>query len=117
MNAAQLSIDMHWITVCHSDELKPSLGVRALLGGEQVALFRVQSQLYAISAVDPFSGAAVLSRGLVGDQRGQVVVASPIYKQHFNLSTGACLEDERVVLKTYAIRELNGQIQLQYLAQ
>lgn len=113
MNAAQLSVDTLWITVCRSDELKANLGVRALIDGKQVALFRVQGQLYAISAVDPFSGAAVLSRGLVGDQGGQVVVASPIYKQHFSLSTGACLEDEGVVLTTYPIRELDGQIQLQ----
>lgn len=112
MNAAQLKTVTNWMTVCSSAEVVPNLGVRALLGREQVAIFRVQSQLYAVSAIDPFSQAAVLSRGLVGDIQGQIVVTSPIYKQHFNLVTGVCLEDEQTVLKTYDVRELNGQVQL-----
>lgn len=113
MNAVQRQTEPGWVAVCDSKQLSPNLGVRALLGRDQVALFKVQGQLYAIDAVDPFSKAAVLSRGLVGDLQGQVVVTSPIYKQHFNLATGVCLEDAQVVLKTYAVRELNGQIQLQ----
>lgn len=113
MNATQIQSEISWTTVCNSGDLLANLGVRALLGREQVALFRVQGQVYAISAVDPFTRAAVLSRGLVGDVRGQVVVASPIYKQHFNLATGVCLEDPGVKIKTYAVRELDGQIQVQ----
>lgn len=112
MNAAQLSSEAEWTSICASGELKDSLGVRALLNGVQVAIFKVRGQLYAINATDPFSKAAVLSRGLVGDLKGQVVVTSPIYKQHFNLLTGVCLEDETVVLQTYEVREHNGQIQL-----
>lgn len=115
MSAAELQTDAGWTTVCSRSELLPNLGVRALMDGEQIAMFSVQGQLYAISAFDPFSNAAVLSRGIVGDLQGQVVVASPIYKQHFNLATGTCLEDESVTLKTYAIREMNGEIQLQNL--
>lgn len=112
MNAAQLSPEADWITVCYSAELRENLGTRALLNGVQVAIFRVRGQVYAVNATDPFSKAAVLSRGLVGDVGGQVVVTSPIYKQHFNLFTGVCLEDESVALQTYEIRELDGQIQL-----
>lgn len=101
-----------WQAVCDSADLIPNLGVRALIDGEQVAIFKVQGQLYAISAIDPFTKAAVLSRGLVGDLKGQVVVASPIFKQHFNLATGACLENESVSVKTYAVREEAGKIEV-----
>lgn len=110
MNAAELR--EIWVDVCESGDLLPNLGVRALVNDEQVAIYRVQGRLYAISALDPFSNAAVLSRGIVGDLKGQVVVASPIYKQHFNLETGVCLEDESVQLKTYFVREVAGRIQV-----
>lgn len=112
MNAEQLQVDSDWVKVCTSAELKPNLGVRALLGKTQIAIFRVQGQLYAVDAIDPFTKAAVISRGIVGDLQGQIVVASPIYKQHFNLATGKCLEDDTVALATYAVRELDGAIQL-----
>ncbi len=111
MTAAEVATEA-WQAVCDSADILPNLGVRALVNGEQVAIFRVQDQLYAVSAIDPFTQAAVLSRGIVGDLKGQLVVASPIYKQHFNLITGACLEDDSVSLKTYAVREINGTIEV-----
>lgn len=110
MNVTELQ--ENWLDVCESHEILPELGVRALVDGEQVAIYRVKSDLYAISAIDPFSKAAVLSRGIVGDLKGQRVVASPIYKQHFNLQTGACLEDGSIFIKTYPVREVAGQIQV-----
>lgn len=110
MNAAESNV--RWVDVCECVDLIPNLGVRALLGGEQVAIYRVQDRLYAISAIDPFSSAAVLSRGIVGDLKGQLVVASPIYKQHFNLITGVCLEDESVRVKTYPVRDSAGRVQV-----
>lgn len=112
MNTAERMIEGQWVSVCESADLPPNLGVRVLIDGEQVALYRVQGQLYGISALDPFSNAAVLSRGIVGDLKGQLVVASPIYKQHFNLLTGVCLEDETVRIKTYSVRELDGVVQV-----
>ena len=61
-----------WLTVCESSNLVNLLGVRALINGEQVAIFRVKDKLFGISAFDPFSNAAVLSRGIVGDLQGQL---------------------------------------------
>lgn len=119
MSAAELELiteaeftETTWETVCDERELTPNLGVRALVGGNQVALFCVQGKLYAISAIDPFSKAAVLSRGLVGDLRGRVVVASPLYKQHFDLATGHCLEDESVRVETFRVRRIDGKIEV-----
>ncbi len=109
--------NVQWQTVCSAKELSPNIGVRALLGGEQVAIFNVQGSYYAISAIDPFTQAAVLARGIVGDIGGQLVVASPIYKQHFVLSTGECIEDDSVRVKTYPVREVNGHIELGFSEQ
>ncbi|MFL0804795.1 MAG: nitrite reductase small subunit NirD [Agarilytica sp.] len=106
------SVDKQWQPVCKQEEIGRDIGVRALIGGEQVAIFNVKDDFFAVSAIDPFTNAAVLARGIVGDLQGKVVVASPIYKQHFNLKTGECLEDESVSIKTYAVRKNNGHIEL-----
>ena len=103
-----------WTTVCACDALVPDMGVRALLGDRQVAVFRLSGSddVFAIDALDPFSNAPVLSRGIVGDLKGQLVVASPIYKQHFSLETGQCLEDETVAVRTFAARVVGDHVQV-----
>ncbi|MFL0810005.1 MAG: nitrite reductase small subunit NirD [Agarilytica sp.] len=101
-----------WQRVCATDEIIPSIGVRALIGGEQVAIFNVSDDYYAVSAIDPFTQSAVLARGIVGDLDGKVVVASPIYKQHFELASGQCLEDENVKIKIFPVRIADDFIEL-----
>ena len=87
--------------ICRLDDIVPDTGVAALVGGEQVAVFRIDQKLYAIGNCDPFSGANVLSRGIVGDLNGELVVASPVYKQHFSLLDGRCIEDASVSVPVY----------------
>ena len=94
----------NWIKVCQADDILPYSGATVLVMGRQVAIFRVRSDYYAISDYDPFSGAYVLSRGIIGDRGGVVKVASPIYKQSFSLLTGECLDDPSVRLPTYPVR-------------
>lgn len=103
-----------WIDVCGADDLPPNSGVCALVKGQQVAIFYMpkESAVYAVNNYDPIGHANVLSRGVIGDINGQPVVASPLYKQHFNLNTGVCLEDETVTLPVYAIRIENGRVQV-----
>ena len=65
--------------------------------------------LYAIDNHDPQSGANVIGRGLVGNIKGEMVVASPIYKQHFRLEDGSCLEYPQQRLRVWPVR-LNGSV-------
>src|SRR5262245_58452496 len=91
-----------WVAVCRLDDIVPNTGVCALVNGRQIAVFRLDDdRLYAIDNYDPFSKANVLSRGIVGDVKGELVVASPVYKQHFSLVTGRCIEDETVSVPVY----------------
>jgi nitrite reductase (NADH) small subunit len=112
-----------WVTVCDLDRVLPNTGVCALVAGKQVAVFHWQSPIeqasviYAINNFDPFSQAYVLSRGLVGDRGGVPKVASPIYKQNFNLQTGECLDDGAVRVMTYPTRVVAGQIQVGVVAE
>jgi len=103
--------DGHWTPVCGLDDILPDTGVCALVGGEQVAVFRLAGAaggVYAIGNIDPVSRAAVLSRGLVGSVGERVVVASPLYKQHFDLRTGQCLEQPEASVAAYAARVQDG---------
>jgi nitrite reductase (NADH) small subunit len=95
-----------WIPVCTLDDIVPNTGVCALVGRRQIAVVRVGEgrDLYAIGNFDPFSKAFVLSRGIVGDRQGVPKIASPIYKQSFDLRTGVCLDDTTVTVPIYPVR-------------
>jgi nitrite reductase (NADH) small subunit len=105
-----------WTAVCRLTDLLPNRGAAALLDGdEQVAIFRTAGDnhtdaVHALSNIDPFSGAAVLSRGLVGDLGGVPVVASPMHKQHFDLRTGTCVDDPSVAVAVYPVRVDGGTV-------
>ncbi len=105
---------MQWIDVCSVDDLQADSGVCALVEETQVALFYMpkENTIYAVNNYDPFSKVQVLSRGLIGDINGDPMVSSPIYKQHFNLETGQCFEDDTVRIDTYAVRNKNGRIEV-----
>ena len=98
--------------VCRLDDIVPDTGVCVLVDGEQVAVFRIDQEVYGIGNRDPFSGANVLSRGIVGDLKGEPVVASPVYKQHFSLLTGRCIEDASVSVPVYRTRVEGADIQI-----
>ncbi len=104
-----------WITACDYEHLIPGRGVGVLLDdGSQAALFRLDDgTVHAIGNIDPFSGAAVLSRGIVGDRAGRATVQSPILKQAFALDDGSCLDDEQVSVPCYPVRvTADGRIQV-----
>ena len=100
------------VRVCRLEDIVPDTGVCALVAGEQVAVFRVEEKVYAVGNRDPFSRANVLSRGIVGDLKGELVVASPVYKQHFSLLTGRCLEDPSVSVPVYRALGDGAEVQI-----
>ncbi len=105
--------DLAWQTVCEVARLMPERGVAVLLGGVQIAVFRTHDgEVHAIDNVDPISGAAVLSRGVVGDRGDVPTVASPIYKESFSLLDGRCLDADGVAVTVYAVRVTNESVQI-----
>jgi nitrite reductase (NADH) small subunit len=103
-----------WLPVCALDEIIPDTGVCAYVDGRQIALVRVGAgaQVYAVDNFDPFSKAFVISRGIVGDKDGVPKIASPIFKQSFDLRTGQCLEKPSVSIPTYPVRVKDGQVEV-----
>ncbi|MFD7441883.1 nitrite reductase small subunit NirD [Streptomyces sp. NPDC059909] len=102
----QLELAGTWFPVCELSRLTPGRGLAALLpDGRQAAVFLDRSgRPYAIDNRDPFTGAQVLSRGLLGSVSGRPFVASPLLKQRFDLETGRCLDDDEVSVRAYPIR-------------
>ncbi|MDN4547264.1 nitrite reductase small subunit NirD [Pseudomonas sp. C32] len=105
-----------WQSVCNEQDLVNNSGVVVWHDGAQVALFylpTVEGQtLYAIDNHDPKSGANVIGRGLVGSIKGDLVVAAPIYKQHFRLEDGCCLEDPQQQLRVWPVRLNEGVVEI-----
>ncbi|NKY40323.1 nitrite reductase small subunit NirD [Cellulomonas septica] len=115
-----------WQPVCALRHLAPERGAAALLGGHQVALFRlVDDRVLAVGQHDPFSDAFVISRGIVGsrwvDDVEVPTVASPMYKQVFDLTTGRCLDSVGKVpvrdlpadLRSFPVRVVEGVVEVE----
>ena len=104
------SVSKQWRSVCTVNDLVNNSGVCLLINEDtpeeqQVALFTIgENKLFAVDNYCPFGKANVLYRGLLGTLGGRYVVASPLYKQHFDLENGECLEDESVTLSTFEVR-------------
>ena len=106
---------LEWTAICAANDILPNTGVCALVQGRHVAVFRLGAapqpeRFYAIDNVDPKSGASVLARGLLGNLGERVVVASPLYKNHFDLQTGECLEAPEHSVRAYPVRVQEGQL-------
>ncbi|ANS45193.1 nitrite reductase small subunit NirD [Serratia inhibens] len=103
-----------WITLCPVTDILPGTGVCALIGEQQVAIFRphADEQVFAISNIDPFAQASVLSRGLIAEHQGELWVASPLKKQHFRLHDGYCLEDDSRSVAHFTSRVVDGMVQV-----
>jgi len=100
-----------WQPVCRAAELEVERGQAALVRGRAVAMFRTHDdEVFALDNHDPFAHASVLARGIVGTRGDVPVVASPMYKQAFDLRTGRCLDDPKVSVPSYDVRVVDGVV-------
>lgn len=107
--------DQNWTSICAVDELPLNAGVAALLNADtpeetQVALFRTSDTVYAVSNFDPFSEANVLARGILCSFGEQLAVASPVLKEHFDLATGQCFEDDSISIATFPVKIVDDNV-------
>ena len=96
--------------VCQLSDLVSNSGVAALIEDQQVALFYVENEVFALSNYDPIGQANVMSRGMVGDLKGELMVASPLQKQHYSLNTGVCLDDEALSIPAFETKIENQSV-------
>ncbi|MGW8483783.1 nitrite reductase small subunit NirD [Microbacterium sp. NPDC055903] len=104
------------VRVCSLADLEVERGRAALFGTTQIALFLLaDGTVHAVSNLDPYSGANVMSRGIVGTRGDTPTVASPMHKQVFDLRTGACLDaqgKEPLALRVWTVQVQDGDVLL-----
>lgn len=102
---------MSWVMVGEDAKLPIGTGIAAWVDCNPVAIFDLgKDGIYAIDNTDPATGVSLLSRGLVCEIKGQLCVASPLYKQHYRFDTGICVEDESLVVAVYDVKKENGNV-------
>ena len=102
-----------WLSVGKLTDIPPNAGMAARAGARQIALFYLpdsQQQIYALSNLEPGSGANVLSRGIVGDIAGDPVVISPLYKKRFCLRDGVCPDDTSLRVEVWPVKMAQGEV-------
>ncbi|WP_211481008.1 nitrite reductase small subunit NirD [Alteromonas confluentis] len=111
---ATAEMTQQWHDICEESDLVKNSGVCALIDEQQVAIFTLKNKdgitVYAVSNWDPIGKANVMYRGIVGSLGGEPVVASPLYKEHYSLVTGRCLENDEVSLSAYDVRIDDGRV-------
>lgn len=113
-----------WTDVCAIEDLVANSGVCALVAGKQIAIFsqvdfkgnHTNVRVFATANFDPIGKANVLYRGILGSVSDQVVVASPLYKQRYNLNSGQCLDDESIVIDVYDTQIVDGRVHIKMAA-
>lgn len=104
---------MSWHNIGTIDTLVANSGVCALVNNQQIAIFYIpqsSTPVFAISNYDPIGKANVLSRGIIGSIDNKLVVASPLFKQHYCLASGECLEAEAIHLPVFDAKIENGNV-------
>lgn len=111
------AVSLDWHRACSLDDLEPLWGEAALLGREQVALFRLRDdEVYAVAHRDPFTSSFVMARGIVGSRGDRVTIASPLHKQVYDLDTGECLTEPSLFLRTFPVRVVDGGVEVGMVA-
>lgn len=104
------------VRVCAVSDLEVERGRAALFGTVQVALFLLaDGSVHAVSNLDPYSGAHVMSRGIVGTRGDVPTLASPMHKQVFDLRTGACIDTQGKApgaLRVWDVTVHDGHVEL-----
>ncbi len=102
-----------WTPVCHQDDLQPDRPHAAIVNGYQIAVvMHTDGEIYAVQNFDPFSGANVLARGLIGSKADKPVIISPMYRHSFDLQSGVCIEDDTVSIGIHSVRVRDGQVEI-----
>lgn len=106
-------VQLRWVDVCDLEQIPVERGVAALVDGVQIAIFRTfDGALHAVGNHDPFSGANVIARGIVGSRGAAPTVTSPVFKQAFDLTTGRCFDDAGVALPVFDVRVNGGRVEV-----
>lgn len=91
--------------VCSNNELKEKIGKRFFIDDVEIALFKVDGQIYALNNVCPHQKTHLMHEGFI--EEGKVVC--PVHGWKFELATGN-LAPERKGLDCYDVKVIGDNI-------
>jgi nitrite reductase (NADH) large subunit len=108
-----------WVKVGRVSDFPVDGGRAIKYGRAQVAVFRFEGRgaWYACQNLCPHKKEMVLSRGIIGDQRGVPKVACPLHKKTFSLESGACLSGEDYQVRVFPVRVEADEVYLELPAE
>ena len=105
-----------WEAVCTLSDLPPGAVMAARVGHRCVAVAHVvvngKDLLFAVGNIDPLSHTLVIARGSVTEHNGIPIIRSPINQYAYDLRSGICLNDPRLMIPTYQVRGTMGLIEV-----
>lgn len=94
-----------FVKVCNYSDLKEKIGKRFFVDDVEIALFKVDGSVYAISNICPHQKTHLMHEGLI--ENGKVIC--PVHGWEFELNTGN-LANDRKGLTTYDVNVVNKEI-------
>lgn len=91
--------------ICSEDELTETEGKRFYLNDTDIAIFKVNGKIFAVSNVCPHQHAAKIFEGFIEDE----CVVCPLHGWKFDLKNGK-LPNGRRGLESYQIKIINRKI-------
>ena len=95
-----------WYKAANINDFPKDGGACIKYKGKQIAIFNFarEAKWYACQNLCPHKMEMVLSRGMIGDDKGIAKVACPMHKKTFSLSTGENLNGDLDAIATYPVK-------------
>ncbi len=95
-----------WFKAAPINKFAKDGGVCVKYKDKQIAVFNFQrkNKWYACQNVCPHKMEMVLSRGMIGDEKGIPKVACPMHKKTFSLENGENLNGDLDAIATYPVK-------------
>ncbi len=94
-----------FIYICEIDELKEYIGKRFIINDVELALFKINSIVYALSNICPHQQTHLIYEGFIEDE----YVICPAHGWKFNLKTGKKPSGSNGLI-TYPVKIINNRV-------
>ncbi len=101
-----------WFKAGPCSAFPPNAGACVRYQDKQIAVFHFTNidQWYACQNLCPHRMEMVISRGLIGDEKGEPKVACPMHKRTFSLISGENLNGDCQALAVYPVKIMDGYV-------
>ena len=102
-----------WLKAAPVSDFPEESGSTIKYNDVQIAVFNFSSrgEWYATQNLCPHKFEMALSRGIIGDSKGEPKVSCPFHKKNFSLKTGKCLSgDEDLNILTFPVKIEDGYV-------